>query len=383
MKRIYLDFAATTPVDADVVADMNQYHQEVFGNAASNHFFGQQAQQVVDDARFFVAHEFGVRSQDVFFTPGATESNNLFIQSIVDSVESPHVILGANEHSSVFESSTYIEESGGSASYAASNEYGEIDIESVREQITDMTVLISIMWVNNEIGSVNDIKKIGDEIKIINKERKETGLPKIYFHSDVTQAIGYYDLNFNEVAVDAVSFSAHKFYGPKGIGCLVLREGVAIDPLFFGGQQEMGKRPGTTNVPAIAGLLAAYKNVSSNRDDNFKKVADLKKYFSVKLSEFSSIKILTNKQGSSPHILSVHFVGVDAEELFLYLDMKGVAVSRSSACSSSSTKASHVLLSMGLSEQESREVLRFSFGKMTTKEDLSVVISILDDFLNH
>lgn len=384
MKRIYLDYAATTPCRKEVVEKMNPYFADFFGNPASVHAFGQEAQEVLDNARFFIAERFKVDQKNVIFTSGATESNNLLIQSLVLEHDNPHVILGSNEHSSVHESVGFIEKNSGSASLALSGSEGLIEIDSIFELIEDQTVLVSVMMVNNEVGARNNVELIAQKISEINTERKERDLPFIHFHVDATQAIAYEDISFKDTPFSSISFSAHKLYGPKGVGCLILGDGITVDSLFFGGSQESGRRPGTVNIPGIVGMHAALEILYRDFDEAKNNIKNLKSYFIEHLLAISeNVEIIGKdiQDAFAPHIQSVRFVGIDAEELFLFLDMNGVAVSRSSACSSSSTKTSHVLLSMGCSEKEAKEFLRFSFGVFTTKDDINATIDLINRFL--
>ncbi len=378
MKRIYLDHGATTPVDKKVMRMMLSYFSEKYGNAMSLHSFGREALEAVDKARKQTADFFGADVSEIIFTSGATESNNLTVKGILKAYHlkpenkktKPHIITTSFEHHCVLDACKSAEKEGlTEVTFINPDREGLISVESVRKAIKKNTILVSIMYVNNEIGTLQPIAEIGKMLKKKNAA--------ILFHSDATQAINYFDCNAKKLGVDLMSMSAHKIYGPKGIGALYIRKGTQIMRVQDGGDQEMGKRSGTHNVPGIIGLGAAISLISGQKKTNAK-TKDLRDILIKKvLAGIPDVKLNGSRIKRSPNNANFSFARVEGESLILMLDAKGIAASTGSACSSGSLKPSHVLLSIGLKPEEAHGSLRFTLGKHTTRQDIDAAVNKL------
>lgn len=388
MKRIYLDYAATTPVDKQVLEAMLPFFSEKFGNAMSIHSFGQEALEEVDIARENIADFFNCSPSEIIFTSGATESNNLAIKGSLRSYfslkrkesEIPHIITTAFEHHCVLDACKFSEkEDKCEVTYIKPNKEGIISVDDVVNAVKPNTILVSIMYVNNEIGTVQPIEKIGKKMNEINLQRTEEKLPEISFHTDATQAINYFDCNVEKLGVDLLSMSAHKIYGPKGIGILYVKKGTAIKRIQDGGDQEFKMRAGTHNVPAIVGLGEAIMSVKS-QESKIKnlEIEKLRDYIIDRtLKEISKSYLNGSKDLRSPNNANFRFDNVEGEGLILSLDLDGIAASTGSACSSGALEPSHVLLSLGLKHEQAHGSLRITIGKHTTKEELDIFMEKL------
>lgn len=389
MKKIYLDHAATTPVDKEVFEAMKPYFMETFGNASSLHSFGREALEAVENSRKTAADFFGCNPDEIIFTSGATESNNLAIKGIVKAYrekkenwgKKPHIITTAFEHHCVLETCDSLEKDGSAVvSYIKPDENGIIMIEDVEKEIKPNTILVSAMYVNNEIGTVQPIEKIGRVIKEANMSRKD--ICRIFFHTDATQAINYFDCNVENLGVDLLSMSAHKVYGPKGAGAIYIKRGTAIKSIQDGGAQEYGKRAGTINVPGVVGLGKALEMIKKEKDKSIEKITALRDYLIENiLREIPNTRLNGSKEKRSPNNANFNFLGAEGESIILMLDSEGIACSTGSACSSGSLDPSHVLLSLGLRPEETHGSLRISLGKNTTRGEISYVIKKLKDII--
>jgi len=389
-KRIYLDYAATTPVDSKVLKTMVPYFSEKFGNAMSVHGFGQEALEAVDNARAQAAEFFGCSPSEIIFTSGATESNNLTIKGSVRSYysitrksgEKPHIITTKFEHHCILDACKMAEKDGlAQISYISPGREGVISIKDVEKAIKPNTILVSIMYVNNEIGTVQPIAEIGKMLKKINEERIEKKLPRIFFHTDATQAVNYFNCNTDELGLDMLSMSAHKIYGPKGIGLLYIRKGTAIKRIQDGGDQEYKMRAGTHNVPGIIGIGAAISAIK-NQKLVISKMLSLRNYLIKKvLKEIPKSYLNGSIKKRSPNNANFRFDGVEGEGLILSLDLEGIAGSTGSACSSGALEPSHVLLSLGLSHEQAHGSLRITLGKYTTKKEIDFLIVKLKEIV--
>ncbi|EKE16322.1 MAG: hypothetical protein ACD_11C00020G0027 [uncultured bacterium] len=385
MTRIYLDYAATTPVDEKVLKTMQPYFSKIFGNAMSVHSFGQEALEAIDNARSKVAKFLNCSSTEVIFTSGATESNNLAIKGVLRSFysvarkpeEKPHIITTAFEHHCVLDSCKILtKEQMAEVTFLPINKDGIIKIEDVKKAIKPNTILISIMYVNNEIGTVQPISEIGKLIKKINESRKQ----KILFHTDATQATNYWDCDVEALGVDILSFSGHKIYGPKGTGVLYIKKGTAIKRIQDGGDQEYKMRGGTHNVPGIVGLGAAVAMIkNSENQKKSKEITKLRDYLIKKVLEIPKSYLNGSTEKRTPNIANFRFDDVEGEGLLLSLDLEGIAVSTGSACSSGALDPSHVLLALGLKHEQAHGSLRISIGKHTTKQELDIFIDKLKE----
>lgn len=371
MNRVYLDHSATTPVDAAVMEAMQPYYTDEFGNAASIHRFGQEAKAAVEQARSTMARLLGARESEVFFVSGGTEADNLAIKGIAyhHRERGEHIITSKVEHKAVLEACRALEKEGFRVSYLNTDRYGMVNPEDVRKAIEKKTILISLIHANNEVGTLNPIEEIG-------QIAREKG---VYFHTDAVQSFGKVPIEVNRFKVDLLSISGHKFYGPKGIGALYLRRGVGLNKLFHGGNHEMGKRPGTPNVPSIVGLAKAADMMHKNREENARKIGSLRDYFLDQLSErIENIHLNGHREARLYNNLNISFEGCEADALLLSLDMAGIAASAGSACTSGSVDASHVLKAMGLSKKLSHSAIRFTLGKSNTRAQIDYVLENLE-----
>ncbi len=373
MQRIYLDHAATTQVDKEVFKIMKPYFCDKFGNASSLHLFGQEAKKAVENVRTKIAEFLNCKPEEVIFTSGATEANNIAIQGIVKKHE--HIITSAIEHPSVLEVSKYLEKKEVEVSFIKPQSDGSIKVKDVEKEIKKNTKLISIMYANNEIGTVQPIEKIGKMIKEKNKNR----LKKIIFHTDATQTINYLNLDVKKLGVDLLSFSGHKIYGPKGIGVLFVKKETKIKNIQFGGHQEFGLRPGTLNTPAIVGLGKA---VELTKIQNNKNIEKLRNYlWKLIQKKIKNVKLNGSLEKRLPNNLNFSVAGVEGEALLLGLDLQGIAVSTGSACSSNLHKTSYVLTAIKLSSEQSHGSLRITLGKENTQTEIEYFVKKLSDLV--
>ena len=381
MKRIYLDHAATTPVDEKVMKKMLPYFSEKFGNASSLHSFGMEASEAVEGARQIAADFFGAdEKEEIIFTSGATEANNLAIKGVVrkyyadpkNKGKKPHVITTVFEHHCVLHAVESLEKEGLiEATYIKPQKDGTIKATAVEKAIKENTILISVMYVNNEIGTVQPIAQIG---KIIKKRNDKL---KIIFHTDATQAVNYFDCNVKNLGVDMLSMSAHKIYGPKGVGLLYVKKNTPIKVIQDGGAQEMNLRAGTLNSVGIIGLGEAIKGIKNTKKRNLE-IEKLRNHLIEKiLKEIPKTKLNGSKIKRSPNNINISFSDVEGESLLIMLDAAGIAVSTGSACSSGSLAPSHVLMSLGLKAEEAHGSLRLTLGKHTTKKELDETVRVL------
>ncbi|HPI67199.1 MAG TPA: cysteine desulfurase family protein [bacterium] len=378
--KIYFDHAATTPVDKQVLEAMQPYFSEKFGNASSVHSFGQEAEQAVSEARKRVADFLNCNSEEIIFTSGATEADNLAIIGIchpelfsgsLSKETKPHIITTAFEHPAVLETCKYLEKKGVEVSYVKPDSEGIIHVEDIEKEIKNNTILISVMYVNNEIGTVQPIKNIGDLLKKINAERTN----KIYFHTDAVQATLYQDMNVENLGVDLMSISGHKIYGPKGIGVLYVKKNTPLKNIQHGGHHEFGKRAGTLNTPGIVGMGQAIELI---KDHDQEKIKNLRDYLWSELQKnISDLKLNGSLEKRTPGNLNFSVNGVEGEALLLGLDLAGVAISTGSACSSGSLEPSHVLMAIGLSHELAHGSLRITLGYENTKEECDQFVKTL------
>jgi cysteine desulfurase len=379
MNKIYFDHAATTPVDPEVLQAMRPYFSDKFGNASSLHTFGQEAMEGVDKAREQVADFLGCSPLEVIFTSGATEADNLAIQGVVaaSKVSKPHIITSVIEHPAVLEVCRSLARAKrAEISYVKVNKKGLIEVEEVKKLIQDNTILVTIMYVNNEIGTIQPIAEIGQLISKINKIRKTN---KIYLHTDAVQALNYLDCQVNKLKVDLLSLSGHKIYGPKGVGALYVRQGTLIKPIQKGGHQEYGLRPGTLNTPLIVGLGKAVQKLGT-RDSGLgtRKIKKLRdRLMQEIIKKIPNVLINGDLEKRVPNNLNISFLGTEGESLMLMLDMEGIAVSTGSACASGSLEPSHVLLALGLKHLEAHGSLRITLGKKNTEQEINQLLKIL------
>lgn len=370
MKRIYLDYAATTPTHPEVVQAMLPYFSDSFGNPSSLYSYGQESRKAVESARARIAQFIGAKEEEIIFTGGGSEADNFAIKGIAYANEQrgKHIITSVIEHHAVLETCRFLERRGFTVTYLPVDKQGLVDPDLVRKAINDETVLISIMHANNEIGTMQPIKEIG-------KIARENS---IYFHTDAVQTVAHIPVNVSELGVNLLSISAHKFYGPKGIGVLYIREGTKIESFLHGGEQENGKRAGTENVPGIVGLGKAIEIADIEMTDEVKKLSILRDKLIHGILEKIESSYLNGHPGLRlPNNVNVSIDFIEGESTCLALDMEGICISTGSACSSSSGEPSHVLLAIGLPYAQARSTLRFTLGRLTTEEDIEHVLQIL------
>ena len=365
--RIYLDYCATNPIHPSVRNAMLRALDADFGNPSSMHWAGKDSKQLMTQARMDVAAGIGCHPDEIIFTSGATEADNLALFGILRLFppNNAHLITSSIEHHAILHTAAHLEREGYSVTYLPVDKNGLVNSEDVRRAIRPETKLISIMYVNNEVGSVQPIAEIGR----IARENN------IKFHTDAVQAIGLFDVNVNDLNLDMLSLSAHKIYGPKGIGALYLRSGIELTPMILGGPQEQSLRAGTENVPGIVGLGAAMNLVRQHRADERARLMGLRKYLVNGLLAIGSVVIVNGlEEKTASHILSISFVGADAEMMLIRLNAEGFAVSLGSACNSKTIEPSHVLTEMKLSQEQIGSTLRISLGMPTTQEELNLFL---------
>jgi cysteine desulfurase len=366
MRRIYLDHASTTPLDPRVLEAMVPYFSERFGNASSVHAFGQEARAAVDEARRVLARALGAQPSEVVFTSGATEADNWAILGVAWAMEERgrHIITSAVEHHAILEPCRFLEERGWEVTYLPVDRYGRVDPEDVRRALRDETVLVSVMHANNEIGTLQPIA----EIARICRERG------VLVHTDATQSFGALPLHVDELGVDLLSASAHKRYGPKGVGLLYVRKGTRILPLMRGGSQERGRRAGTENVPGIVGFGRAIAIALEEREAEQARVRRLRDRLVEGLLRIPGAHLNGHPTERLPNNVNVSFEGTESETLLLNLDLAGIAASSGSACTAGSLEPSHVLRAIGLPEELARGSVRFTLGRWTTEEEVEEAI---------
>jgi len=366
-----MDHAATTSTDVEVVKAMEPYFTLRYGNPNSIHSFGQEAREAVEKARGKVARLIGANPAEIVFTAGGTEADNYAIKGIAwaNQKKGNHIITSKIEHHAVLHSCQFLEKQGFKVTYLPVDKYGFVDPEEVKKAITDKTILVTIMHANNEIGTIEPIKEIGKVVK-------DAG---VYFHIDSVQTTGHIPIDVNDLGVDMLSMSGHKFYGPNGVGALYLRKGTKITNLIDGGAQEKNRRAGTENVAGIVGLgktaELAEKRLAEGTEDRVVKLRD--KLIKGIMDKIENVRLNGHPTNRLPGNSNLCFEFIEGESMLLSLDMEGVAASSGSACTSGSLKASHVLLAIGLPPEIAHGSLRLTLGKDNTEEDIDYVISIL------
>lgn len=378
MRKVYLDYAATTPVDPRVFKAMTPYFKGYFGNPSCIHRFGQRAKKALDTARLHVARLIHCSSQEIVFTSGGTESNNLVFKSIFYAMNktSIHIITSSIEHHAILEPCKFLQSQGAEVIYIPVDKQGLVDLEEIKKAIRKETALISIMHANNEIGTV---QSIGDIAKVVKAEKERRNKDKnntpLYFHTDAVQTVGHIPVDVNNLDVDFLSISAHKLYGPKGVGALYIKEGIDIIPLIHGSGQERGRRSSTENVAGIVGFGRACEIAEKEYKDEAKDLVKLRDYFIDKLkANIKGIGLNGHAQKRLPHIVNITLSGVESDAAIIALDTAGIACSSGSACTATSIDPSYVLLAIGLSKVEALSSIRFSLGKWSRKKDIDYTI---------
>ena len=370
MKRIYFDNNATTRVAPEVLEAMLPFYGETFGNPSSVHRFGQEAKAALDRARHQVASLIGADPNEIVFTSGGTESDNLAIRGLIESSAGAkkHIITTQIEHHAVLHTCQALQKNGVQVTYLAVDGKGRVDPLEIRSSIRPDTLLVSVMHSNNEIGT---IQPLGDIAEIASEHN-------IHFHTDAVQAAGKVPLDVNALGVDLLSIAGHKFHAPKGIGALYVRKGTSLRPLIYGGGHERSRRAGTENVPQIAGLGMAAELAVTQLAERWQNMASLRDYFESKVIEkIPGVSVNGDPDHRIPNTSNLRFEDVEAEAMVITLDLSGVACSTGSACSSGSIEPSHVLLALGHSSEQAFNSIRFSFSRYTTQEEVEEVVNML------
>ncbi|MBQ8908707.1 MAG: cysteine desulfurase [Clostridia bacterium] len=370
-RKVYLDSAATTYVSSEVMAEMLPCFNAIYGNSNSVHSYGRDALAIVDRARDRVAHAINAeKSNEIYFTSGGTEADNWAIRGLAhaNKDKGKHIITSVIEHHAVLDACKMLEEEGYEVTYVPVDKTGLVNIAEIIHAIRKDTTLISIMAVNNEVGTIQNVKAIA-------KIAHEYG---IIFHTDAVQALGAVKLDVRDMEIDAMTISGHKIYGPKGAGCLYVKNGIKIDNLIIGGSQERGKRGGTLNVPAIAGFGKAVEVAVRDMSINQQKIKAEREYFLKNLKDkIPYVQVNGHPFQKVNGIANISFEMVDKESLLMLLDMEGIAVSTGSACTSNAVEESYVLKAMGIESEFANSAIRFSFGKNISKSDIDYVIETL------
>ncbi len=389
-RKVYLDYAATTPVDKKVFKAMEPYFSEIYGNPSSIHSWGQEVQAVIDKARKQVAKFLHCKPSEIIFTGSASESNNFAIRGLLKALKRRkgaggrvHIITSFIEHKAVLETCKDLEKDGVKITYLPVGAGGIINLDDLKSEITPETDLVSIMYVNNETGIIQPIKKIGEMLYEINKTKEH----RIFFHTDAVQAANWLNCKVDDLRADLLTLSGHKIYGPKGVGVLYIRQGTPISPIITGGDQEWGLRAGTENVANIVGMGIAVSQIANSKSQitiirklRDKLVMGVLKIFGSKLNGPAFAKATAGEE-MAPHIANFSFEGIEGEALVMSLDQAGIAASTGSACTSRALLPSYVLMAMGLSELEAHSSLRVSLGKYTTEKEINYFLKVLPKVL--
>jgi cysteine desulfurase len=376
MENIYLDYAASTPVDPLVVKEMALYYNDIYGNPSSIHQQGQSAKEAIDEARDKVARLIGAKTSEIVFTGGGSEANNFALKGIALSYKNKgnHIITSDIEHPSVANTCKSLEISGCRVTFIPVNEYGMVNPDDINKAITPETILISIMHANNEIGTIQPLAEIAG----IARDKE------VLLHTDAVQTTGHIELDVEKMGIDMLSISAHKLYGPKGVGALYIRSGVNITPLIHGGGQENGHRSGTENIAGIAGFGKAAELAKEELNDEIIRQTGLRNYLIQELTRrIANIKLNGHPERRLPNNTNISIDGINGADLLLSLDSKGIYISTGSACIALDSEPSHILTAIGLSPAMARSALRLTIGRWTTREQIDRVIEILSETVNH
>jgi len=374
MKLVYLDYNSTTPIDPAVLAEMQAFSTETFGNPSSVHWYGQKAKAAMENAREKIAAFLGARPTEIYFTSGGTEADNLAVKGAAHAGRSrgKHIITSRIEHHAVLKTVQYLEKEGFEATYLGCDGAGVVSAAELKQALRPDTVVVSIMMANNETGVIQPVRELAAVCR-------GAGTP---FHTDAVQAIGKIPVTVDELGVDMLSLSAHKFCGPKGIGALYIRRKTTVTPLLHGGSHERRKRPGTENVVGIIGMAKAMEIAVQRRDNEHRRLSELSDYFVREVTSRIGEVYLNGSPGNRiPSTVNLSFRGVEGESIILSLDLKGIAVSSGSACTSGSLEPSHVLQAMGVDPILAQGSIRFSMGRFTTREEIDYTVAALPEII--
>jgi cysteine desulfurase len=374
-RKIYLDHNATTPVYPEVLEAMLPFYKEGFGNASSIHSFGREAKVALEESREKISKLLNADPLEIYFTSGGTESDNLAVKGIAwaNRKKGNHIITSKIEHHAILESCKFLEREGLEVTYLPVDRYGLADPDELKKNIKKETILVSIMHANNEVGTIEPIEELS-------KIARENG---VYFHTDAVQSTGKIKIDVNSLGVDLLSLSAHKFYGPKGVGAIYIKRGVRLTPLAHGGHHEKARRAGTENVPGIVGLAKALEIANRDMEKEDKRLKNLSERFFEKITEqIPDVYLNGHPELRIPNTLNLSFKGVEGESIILSLDLKGIAVASGSACTSGTLEPSHVLSAMGVPPDLAQSSLRFSFGRSNTIDDIDYVVEVLPEIVS-
>lgn len=375
MRNVYLDYSATTPVKKEVLSEMLPYFTENYGNPSSLYTIGLESKEALDNARSKVASLVGAQPEEIFFTGCGTEADNWAILGVADKLRNKgnHIITSKIEHHAVLHTCEFLEKHGYDVTYVDIDKDGFIDVDKLKAAVTDKTILISVMLINNEIGTIQPVKEIA-------QFAKEHG---ILMHTDAVQAVGNMHIDVKDMGVDMLSMSAHKIYGPKGVGALYMRKGLRIPNFMNGGAQENGRRAGTENLAGIVGFGKAAELAEKNLDAHIEHCSALRNYLADQVMEkIPNVFINGSMEKRHPGNINFTFQYIEGEAMLLYLDAVGISVSTGSACSSKSLKPSHVLTALGVDVEKIHGTLRMTVGDMTTKEDIDYVVENLSNVVS-
>lgn len=376
MKPVYLDYSATTPLDPRVLEAMLPHLSENFGNASSIHGFGRKAKAILEESREIVARSIHASHDSLIFTSGGTEADNHAVRGVASALKSKgrdRIVVSAVEHHAVLDTALTLQGEGLKVDRARVDETGMVDLEHLRSLVNGQTALVSVMHVNNEVGTIEPVREAS-------RIAHEAGA---VFHTDAVQSYGKIPVDVEELGVDLLSLSAHKIYGPKGIGALYIRKGLALDSLMTGGGQERNRRAGTENVALAAGFARAARIAVESLKGDSERIEGLHKDLRTRLDGFPGIVFNGHPEQRIPHIVSISFAepGIDGEALIIGMDLRGVAVTSGSACTSGTLEPSHVLLAMGRPESTARATIRFSLGRGTTSDEIETAVRALNEVL--
>jgi len=374
MEHIYLDYNSTTPMEAAVIEEMRRAMADNYGNPSSVHSIGAKAKAALENARERIAASLGADPLEVYFTSGGTEADNLALKgaALMSRGKGTHLITSTIEHHAVLESAHYLEKNGFEATYVECDREGVVSADALRQAIRPQTTVVSIMMANNETGVIQPVREMAAVCR-------EAGA---LFHTDAVQAVGKIPVKVTDLGVDLLSLSAHKFYGPKGVGALYVRQGVRLTPLVHGGSHERRKRAGTENIPGIVGMAAALDIAMAKQQSEHARMTELSEYFITQVqSRIEDVHLNGSREKRVPSTVNLSFNGAEGESIILSLDLKGIAVSSGSACTSGSLEASHVLSAMGVDVIRAQGSIRFSLGRGTTKGQIDYTISVLPEII--
>jgi len=390
-KRIYMDYAAATPIDNDVLKAMQPYFTVLFGNAGAIYKEGVIIKTAIDGARKSIADVLNARSEEIVFTSGGTESNNLAIFGVISALEDSgmrikdmHFITSAIEHSSVLELFKFLEKKGANVSYIGTEENGIVNVKDIKEALKENTVLVSIMYVNNEIGTIQPIAEIAKTLRHFRKKKLKSKIqnPRLpYLHTDASQAPLYFQLDVEKMHIDLMTLGGQKIYGPKGVGCLYKKRDVKINSIIKGGWQENKLRAGTENTPLIIGFAKALELAEKNREKEYERIKTLRDYFITKIyKKIPKAKLNGSRESRSPNNINVYIPNINGEFFVVLLDNKGITCATRSACKEGDeNEGSYVIEALRYGRERAKSSLRFSLGKETTKKDIDYVIKILSE----